>query len=114
MPDLYDTLFQRMEPEEPGSGITPMDLMDLDSNQRSVMLMLLRDPNKADGVPREALEQRFLERMPDLYDTLRALSQRGWVIEMGEWPEVRYRANLRARRGHGGLGLWAFLNDVVQ
>jgi hypothetical protein len=103
-----------MEPDEPGPGITTMDIMDLEADQRSVMLMLLRDQNKVDGVPREAIEQRFLERMPDLDGTIRILMQHGWLIELGEWPAVRYRVNLRARRGHGGLGLWSFLSDLVQ
>jgi hypothetical protein len=133
MPDLYDRLNQKLDAEpsagenvpfeqlnervesrEPPAGITTMDLLELESDQRSVMLMVMRDPNKVDGVPLAAIEQRFLEKMPDLENTLRALTVRGWLIELGEAPTVRYRANLRARRGAGGIGLWAFLTDRIQ
>lgn len=129
MPDLYDRLNQRLDSDEPASGaasfdrlsdkigadepsagITPMDLMDMETDQRSVMLMLLRDPDKVNGVPRAAIEQRFLDRMPDLDATLRTLISHGWLIELGEAPALRYRVNLRARRG-AGAGLWSALSD---
>jgi hypothetical protein len=132
MPDLYDRLNQKLDAEpsvgesvpfeqlseriessEPPTGITTMDILELESDQRSVMLMVMRDPNKVDGVPLAAIEQRFLTQVPDLESTLRALIVRGWLIELGEAPTVRYRANLRARRGAGGIGLWAFLTDRI-
>ena len=132
MPDLYDRLNQkidvdpsagdripfedlheRIEATEPPAGLTTMDLLDLESDQRSVMLMVMRDPNKVDGVPRAALDQRLTAQVPDMDATLRALIVRGWLIELGEAPALRYRANLRARRGGGGIGLWAFLTDRV-
>jgi hypothetical protein len=132
MPDLYDRLNEkldadpsagdripfeelneRIEAGDPPTGITTMDILELETDQRSVMLMVMRDPNKVDGVPRDAIEQRLLANVADLEATLRALIVRGWLIELGEAPALRYRANLRARRGASGIGLWAFLTDQV-
>ena len=107
----YDRLSAKLDAEEPAAGITPMDIMDLESDQRSVMLMVMRDPNKVDGVPRASIEQRFRERMADLEGTLRALITSGWLVELGEAPGLRYRVNLRPRRGSTGAGLWSILSD---
>lgn len=107
----YDRLSAKLDAEEPAAGITPMDIMDLESDQRSIMLMVMRDPNKVDGVPRTSIEQRFMERMADFEGTLRALITSGWLVELGEAPGQRYRVNLRPRRGSAGAGLWSVLSD---
>ena len=130
MPDLYDQLNQKLDAEEPApgavpfdqlsakldahdppAGITTMDIMELEADQRSVMLMIMRDPNKVDGVPLIAIEQRFAERMADLAGTLRELITGGWLIELGEEPNLRDRVHLRTRRGSAGSGLWSALSD---
>lgn len=105
----YDRLSAMLDAEEPAAGITTMDIMDMDADPRAIMLMVLRDPNRVDGVPLAAIEQRFGERIAGLDDTLRMLVSSGWLIELGEAPGQRYRVNLRARRGNAGL--WSVLND---
>lgn len=111
MPGIYDRLNEKLEPEEPAGGITPMDIVDLEAGERAVMLMLLRDQAGLGGVPLAAIVERFGSR-PNLGETLRALTQRGWLIELGEPPNLRYRVNLRAKRGAGRAGLWAVLSDM--
>lgn len=105
----YDRLSAMLDAEEPAAGITTMDIMDMDADPRAIMLMVLRDPNRVDGVPRAAIEQRFGERISGLADTLRTLVSSGWLIELGEAPGQRYRVNFRTRRGNAGL--WSVLND---
>ena len=105
----YDRLSAMLDAEEPAAGITTMDIMDMDADPRAIMLMVLRDPNRVDGVPRAAIEQRFGERISGLDDTLRTLVSSGWLIELGEAPGQRYRVNFRTRRGNAGL--WSVLND---
>jgi hypothetical protein len=134
MPDLYDRLIEKVEADEPvevaatlqrlsdkvdaadrATGITTMDIMELESDiERAVMKMVMRDRNTAYGVPRDTIEQYFAERGATAEDALRALTQRGWLVELGEAPALRYRANLRARRVSGGAGLWSTLTDRIQ
>ncbi len=111
MTGLYDRLNQKLDAEDRPAGITTMDIIDLPGDQRSIMLALLRDPRGADGIAYDELAERFEHKTPDLPGTLRELSQRGWLIEMGEAPALYYRINLRAKRGIEGAGLWSALND---
>lgn len=111
MAGLYDRLNQKLDSEDAPSGVTPMDLMDLPDDQRSILLGLLRDPRGAQGIAWEELVQRFEKKTADLWSTVLELKQRGWLIEMGDYPLLSYRINLRAKRGIQGTGLWASLSD---
>jgi hypothetical protein len=74
------------------------------------MFLLLRDPSStADGTTLDVL-QRKLGDLEDLADILTELVRSGWVIALGEPPKVRYKVNLRRKRG-SDFGLWASLSD---
>lgn len=112
MPSLYEHLNARMGDDEP-AGITPLDLTDLPQEQKHVMLSLLRDSaGTTDGLTTEGLRRKLEDRVQNLDATISELSRLGWLIVMGESPNLRYRVNLRAKRGRAAnVGLWAALSD---
>jgi hypothetical protein len=114
MTGLFDRLNAQLGSEEP-AGITPLDITDLPQDQKQLMLTLLRDQGGAvDGVTREALHSKFSDKLGDLDATLAQLARNGWLIVMGEAPNLRYRVNLKAKRGStGGFGLWSVISDRV-
>jgi hypothetical protein len=111
MTGLYDHLNRKLESDDAPSGVTAMDLIDLPDEQRMIMRALLRDPNGKSGISWEELAARFDDKLSDLWGAVLELKQRGWLIEMGDYPLLSYRVNLRAKRGIQGAGLWAALND---
>ncbi|HYO89207.1 MAG TPA: hypothetical protein VER79_11200 [Candidatus Limnocylindrales bacterium] len=111
MTGLYDRLSDKLDSEDAPSGITTMDIMELPGPQRAIMLALLRDPRGSEGIAYEELAQRFEQKIPELWETLLELKQRRWLIEMGEYPALSFRINLRAKRGIEGAGLWTALSD---
>jgi hypothetical protein len=114
MSGIFDRLSQQFSDDD-SSGITPLDIADLPTDQRQLMLGLLRDQGGTDaGVPLHVLRTKFGDKIADVEGTLAELSKRRWVILMGEAPNVFYRVNLRAKRGSGEeFGLWSILNDRV-
>jgi hypothetical protein len=114
MAGLYDRLNAHVNKDEP-TGITPLDITDLPADQKQILLWLLRDQGGTpDGVTRDSLNAKFSDKLQTLDETLTELSRKGWLIEMGEPPNQRYRINLRAKRGSGGsFGLWSVLSDRI-
>ena len=114
MADLFDSLNAKLG-HEPVGGITPLDITDLPTDQKQLMLSLLRDQgNTADGVTKDSLKIKFGDKISDLDATLYELSHNGWLIVLGEAPNHRYRVNLRAKRGsHSSFGLWSVLSDRI-
>jgi hypothetical protein len=115
MPGLYDHLNAQIGDEEPG-GITPLDITDLPSEQKQLMLSLLRDQGGAtEGVTYDSLNLKWSDKLISLDATLHELADNGWLIVSGEAPNLRYRVNLRAKRGSkGGFGLWSILADHLR
>lgn len=114
MPGLYDHLSGKMGDEEP-TGITPLDITDLPTDQKQVMLSLLRDQaGMSDGVTGDMLRSKLSSKIEDLEQTVNDLSRLGWLIVSGEAPNQRYRVNLRAKRASTSVfGLWSILSDRV-
>lgn len=114
MPGLYDHLSGKMGDDEP-AGITPLDITDLPTDQKQVMLSLLRDQaGMSDGVTEDALRAKLSAKIDNLEKTVSDLSRLGWLIVSGEEPNQRYRVNLRAKRASNSVfGLWSILSDRV-
>lgn len=115
MPGLFDVLNKRLEEDEPG-GITPLDLTDLPTEQKTIMLALLRDQaGTVQGVTNEALRNRVGVKVADFDTVLQELEKQGWLIISGEAPKLHYRINFRAKRSSqgGALTLWAVLSDRI-
>lgn len=112
MPGLFDRLSAQLDDDEP-SGITPLDIADLPTVQRQIMLALLRDHHAStDGVSVAALRSRMIDDSADLDGTLSELARKGWLVALGEGANVRYRVNLRPKRGSSAsANLWSNLSD---
>jgi len=109
MPSLYDRVTDKIG-DEKTEGITPLDIADLPDPLRQVMFSLLRDPNaNGEGVLLDALQKK-LGTLEDLPGILAKLVANGWLVPLGEAPNVRYRLNLKRRRGTvSGIGMWGNL-----
>ncbi|HVO44609.1 MAG TPA: hypothetical protein VMT34_18410 [Aggregatilineales bacterium] len=114
MSGLYDRLRAQIggDDDDGPSGLTPLDIADLPTQQRQVMFVLLRDPQAStEGITLEALQER-MEDIDALADILADLTKNGWLVPYGEPPGIRYKVNLRRKRGGGLEGnLWASLSD---
>jgi hypothetical protein len=113
MPGLYDRLRSQLDDDDDKSaGLTPLDIAGLPEDQRRVMFALLRDADaSSDGITEDALQDKLsdLEGLPDV---LAELIKQSWLIELGEPPNVRYKVNLRHKRGSKfATNLWASLSD---
>ncbi len=114
MPGLFDHLSAHVSSDDPG-GITPLDIADLPTDQRQVMLSLLREQaGMTEGVSVEFLNTKFAGKISDINAVLAELVRDGWLIVLGEAPNLHYRVNLRAKRGsNASFGLWSVLSDRV-
>lgn len=114
MPGLFDRLKAELGDEEP-SGVTPLEIADLPDKERRIMLWLLRDRTAASvGVTAEVVQTSMDEAPQDCSSVLQALAKDGWLISMGEPPNIRYKVNLRRKRGSSlGFGLWTILADRI-
>jgi hypothetical protein len=114
MSGLYDRLIDELGDDDNGqpAGLTPLDIADLPDPQRQVMFALLRDSRSSSGgVTREALHERFSD-FDDLDGVLNELTQNNWLIRQGEAATVRYKVNLRRKRGSTlDGGLWSTLSS---
>ncbi len=109
--DLFNRLNERLEVGTKSEGISPLDISDLPRLQQRIMFLLLRDQRGAlDGMTIETLTSR-LDSPPDLPDALAELSKNGWLIALGEAPNVHYKINLRRKRGGSINGVWTKLLD---
>jgi hypothetical protein len=108
--NLFNRLNERLEVGK-SEGISPLDIGDLPRPHQRIMFLLLRDQRGAlDGMTLETLTTR-LENLPELPQALSDLSKNGWLITLGEVPNLRYKINLRRRRGASINGVWTQLID---
>jgi hypothetical protein len=94
------------------AGLTPLDIADLPEPQRQVMFALLRDSRaSASGVTLDVLYEKFSE-FEDLDSTLDELTKNNWLIRQGEAATIRYKVNLRRKRGSTlGGNIWSSLSS---
>jgi hypothetical protein len=114
MPGLFDRLQSHIDKEDPG-GITPLDITDLPESQRRIMLLMLRDQTStAAGITQDSLRAKLGAEIPELAVILKELAKNGWLIVSGDEPSLRYKVNLRRKRGsNAGFGLWSILSDHI-
>ena len=94
------------------TGLTPLDIVDLPDEQRQVMFSFLRDAKETFGVlTLDALQDKHND-LDDLSGILDDLTKLDWLTQLGEEPNVRYKANLGRRRASRlSDNLWASLSD---
>lgn len=116
MPGLFDRLKNELGGDEEPAGISPLDITNLPEDQRRILLWLLRDRTAStEGVPASVLQSQMENPPDDCADVLKGLARSGWVISLGEPPNVRYKINLRRKRGTTiGFGLWTLISDRLQ
>ncbi len=114
MSGLYDRLMDQLGDDDDGqpAGLTPLDIADLPEQQRQVMFALLRDSRaSAGGVTLDMLQEKLSE-IEDLDSVLNDLTQNNWLIRQGEAATVRYKVNLRRKRGSSlGGNIWSSLSS---
>jgi hypothetical protein len=100
------------EDNDQPAGLTPLDIAELPEGQRQVMFSLLRDTRaSASGMSMESLRDKLGE-VEGLDGILHELTQSNWLIRLGEAPNVRYKVNIRRRRGSTlGGSIWASLSN---
>lgn len=103
---LNETLDQGEEKKS--GGLTPLDIVDLPDAEKKIMFALLRNRKAAlEGVQKGVI-QEALKSTDDISSLLQKLTVRGWLIPIGEPPQVRYKVNIRAKRGST---LWTALSS---
>lgn len=109
---VFQKLDARLDDGKP-EGITPLDITELPRLQRQIMFFMLRDQHAAlDGVTLMILEDHFKDETENrLSGILAELHKNGWLIEMGEPPNVHYKVNLRRKRGTILNGVWSHVMD---
>lgn len=114
MPGLFDRLKAELGDDEP-SGITPLEIADLPDSQRRIMLWMLRDRSaSSEGVDLVTLKNKITNLPEDYAGVMEMLARDGWLITMGEHPNLRYKVNLRRKRGSTmGFGLWSIISDRI-
>lgn len=112
MSGLYDRLTEQLgEADDKPAGISPLDIADLPEVQRRVMFALLRDTSASTiGLSLEEMQAKVPD-IDDLGSVLAELSKNEWLIQMGEPPNVRYKVNIRRKRGSKQKSLWGSLAD---
>jgi len=67
---------------------------------------------KFDGITLDSLQAKFPDQdATELNKTLAELFKNGWVISLGEPPNVHYKINLRRKRGASFNGVWSNIMD---
>lgn len=114
MPGLFDRLQAELGDDD-NSGVTPLEIADLPDSERRILLWMLRDrAAAADGVAAGAIGERMPDAPVNAAGIIYTLARSGWLIALGEAPNVRYKVNLRRKRGsRSGFGLWTLLNDRI-
>jgi hypothetical protein len=113
MSGLYNRLMDHLDDDDDQpAGLTPLDIADLPERQRQIMFALLRDSRaSATGVTLDALREKFSD-VEGLDSILNDLTQNNWLIRQGEAATVRYKVNLRRKRGSTlSGGIWSTLSS---
>jgi len=108
---IFDSAGAKCPPED--GGISPLDLADLPTVQKKVMLALLRDQGKSpEGVTTATLRSLIANEVDDFDATIALLQRDGWLVVTGEAEETRYRIAFRQKRSkQTAYSLWSILSD---
>lgn len=114
MPGIFDRLQSALGDSEP-EGITPLDIVNLPDEQRRILLWMLRDQEAStSGITADKLTSQLPNTPTNAADILNDLARGGWLISVGEPPHVRFKVNLRRKRGGSeGFGLWSILANRI-
>ena len=117
MSSIFDRLQDELDDRNDGSGISPMDLLDLPDNLRRIMTRLLRavtmthaDAHKmvASWPEKDRLSPKDLDKAFD------SLLKQGWLINIGEGELRGYRVNLRRKKGSTlAANIWGALDEKI-
>jgi hypothetical protein len=114
MSGIYDRLRAQIggDDDDQPPGVTPLEIADLPEAQRQLMFALLRDPQASTEGLTLAILQARSDNPEALPGILAELTKNGWLVQYGEPPGVRYKVNLRRKRGTSLTGgLWAYVTD---
>lgn len=102
MNDLFDRLQNELDIRAKKDGITPLDLAELPTPLRRIMRKMLR----AIELDKQEIAKIFNDlpaeerkEVKNLEDALKILTKQGWLIALGEKNNMRYKVNLRRKRG---------------
>jgi hypothetical protein len=102
MSDLFDRLQNELDIRAKEDGITPLDLAELPTSLRRIMRKMLRaielDKNEIGKIFND-LPAEEQNEVKNLDDALQILTKQGWLIALGESDNMRYKVNLRRKRG---------------
>lgn len=107
---MFDRLRKRLQEEGQSAGLSAVDLVEMPSPQRELLLAALRAARSLTLAEMAAA----LPDLPtdDLRRTVDELTQRGWLIRFGEGERVSYQINLGRRRGsERPFGLWSLIGE---
>ncbi|MBI5959728.1 MAG: hypothetical protein HY866_13385 [Chloroflexi bacterium] len=115
MSGIYDRLSAKLgnDDSDKPSGLSPLEIASLPDAQRQIMFGLLRDTSLVtEGLTAESVLREKFANIEDLTLVLADLTQNGWLIRLGDPPNVRYRVNLRHKRGSSiDINIWSSLSD---
>jgi hypothetical protein len=118
MGSLFDKLQNELDDREEEGGITALDLVDLPPPLRKLMRILLREveASRAD-LEKKVQEMPEKDRLSDedLGKSLDALVKQSWLIALGDGENIRYRVNLRRKKGSDlASSIWNSLEDRIE
>lgn len=118
MGSLFDKLQNELDDREEEGGITALDLVDLPPPLRKLMRILLREVEASRGdLEKKVQEMKEADRLSakELKISLKALVKQSWLIELGEGENIRYKVNLRRKRGSDlAASIWNSLEDRIE
>lgn len=118
MGSLFDKLQNELDDREEEGGITALDLVDLPPPLRKLMRILLREVEASRGdLEKKIQEMKEADRLSakELKISLEALVKQSWLIALGEGENIRYKVNLRRKRGSDlAESIWNSLEDRIE
>ena len=118
MGSLFDKLQNELDDREEEGGITALDLVDLPPPLRKLMRILLREVEASrSDLEKKVQEMTEADRLSDkeLGKSLDVLVQQSWLIALGEGKNIRYRVNLRRKKGSDlASSIWNSLEGRIE
>lgn len=117
MSSIFERLHKRLELEKRSEGISPIDLAALSPNLRKLMKFLLREVQMFHvDILKTVAEWPERDRIPpaEVEQSLKTLTQQGWLICRGEGERVNYQVNMRRKAGSKlAQGIWGNLDAKI-